>query len=254
MRLWSDFGPELNGHVRGLVLNVTAVSPVKDGFLTVWSGEGAVPGSSTVNYGAGKVVPNLTIVKTSSCTDCGTGHAVPSFAVHTAQTSNIVVDVVGVMDDGQVPDGMRFRPLRPTRVLDSRIGLGVTGALGPNTTRSVAVYGYEEVPRDTEALVTNVTAVAPTNNTVITVWPADMGLPKPTSSNLNPAAGQTVSNAVITGIGPSYQFDVHNLSGSTHLVGDVVGTFYRYPGTASGTAPRGASCFVVLGSGSRAAR
>ncbi|PZG01361.1 choice-of-anchor D domain-containing protein [Micromonospora deserti] len=252
VQLWSDFGPELSSHVRGLVLNVTAVNPVKAGFLTVWSGEGAVPTSSTVNYGAGKVVPNLTIVKTSSCTDCGTGHAVPSFAVYTSQTSNIVVDVVGVMDDGQVPDGMRFRPLRPTRILDSRVGLGINGAVGPNVTRSVSAYS--EVPSDTEALVTNMTAVSPTNNTVITVWPADMGLPKPTSSNLNPAAGQTVSNAVITGIGPAYQFDVHNLSGSTHLVADVVGTFHRHPGTASGTAPRGTSHFAVLGSGSRAHR
>ncbi|MEV0805511.1 choice-of-anchor D domain-containing protein [Micromonospora sp. NPDC050200] len=248
VQLWTDFGPELSGHVRGLVLNVTAVNPVRDGFLTVWSGEGALPTSSTVNYGAGKVVPNLTIVKTSSCTDCGTGHAVPSFGVHTAQTSNIVVDLVGVMDDGQVPDGLRFRPLRPTRIVDSRVGLGITGALGPNTTRSVSTY-REEIPSDTAALVTNVTAVAPTNNTVITVWPA--ALLKPTSSNLNPAAGQTVSNAVLTGIVPGHQFNAHNLSGSTHLVTDVVGTFYRYPGTASGT---GGTRFAVLGSGIRPTR
>ncbi|MEV4491318.1 choice-of-anchor D domain-containing protein [Micromonospora coxensis] len=252
VRLWADFGPELSGHVRGFVLNVTAVKPERAGFLTVWSGEGAVPTASTVNHGAGTVVPNLTIARTAPCADCGPGHAVPSFAVYTKQNAHIVVDVVGVMDDGQVPDGMRFRPVWPTRVLDSRTGIGFSGALGPNTSGSVSVYEREEVPRDTETLVTNVTAVSPTADTVLTVW--QMGLVKPTASNLNPAAGQTVSNAAFPGIGLPYRFEVHNHAGSTHVVADVVGTFHRHPGTSTGELPRGASRYAVVGSGSRALR
>ncbi|MGN9916563.1 choice-of-anchor D domain-containing protein [Micromonospora palomenae] len=252
--IWADFGPDLNGHVRGLVLNVTAVAPARSGFLSVWSGDGPVPTSSTVNYGAGKIVPNLTIVKTRLCTDCGTPTAVPSFAVFTSQSSNVVVDLVGVMDDGKVPDGLRFRSLSPTRILDSRTGLGTAGALGANVTRKITAPS-RVVAADTEALVTNVTAVSPTNNTVITVWPADLGLPKPTASNLNPAAGQIVSNAVFTGIGPQDAFNAHNLSGSTHLVADLVGTFWLYPGTASDPAAAKVAAtprFALLESGSRA--
>ncbi|TDC41046.1 choice-of-anchor D domain-containing protein [Micromonospora sp. KC213] len=252
VRLWADLGPELSGHVRGLVLNVTAVKPQRAGFLSVWSGEGAVPTASTVNHGAGTVVPNLTIARTGFCADCGPGYAVPSFAVHTSQNAHIVIDVVGVMDDGQVPDGMRFRPLWPTRILDSRTAIVSTGPLGPNTSRSVSVHDREEVPRDTEALVTNVTAVSPTADTVITVW--QMGLDKPTASNLNPAVGQTVSNAAFPGIGLPERFEVHNHAGSTHVVADVVGTFHRHPGTATGELPRGTSRYAVVGSGSRPLR
>ncbi|TDC81999.1 choice-of-anchor D domain-containing protein [Micromonospora sp. KC606] len=251
VRLWADFGPELSGHVRGLVLNVTAVKSERAGFLSVWSGEGAVPTASTVNHPAGTVVPNLTIVRTGRCVDCGPRHVVPSFAVYTKQTSHIVVDVVGVMDDGQVADGMRFRPLWPTRVLDSRAGIGFAGPLGPNASRSVPLHDVEQLPRDAEALVTNVTAVAPSTDTVVTVW--QMGLPKPATSNLNPAAGQTVSNAVIPGLGLPW-FDVHNHAGSTHVVVDVVGTFHRHPGTSTGELPRGTSRYAVVDSGSRVLR
>ncbi|MBM0255722.1 hypothetical protein [Micromonospora sp. 4G55] len=246
-----DFGPELSPKVRSLVLNVTAVAPAKAGFLTVWSGEGGLPISSTVNYAAGKVVPNLVVVKTRACTDCGRGYALPAFSVYTSQTANVVVDLVGVFDDGTVADGLRFTPVSPTRIVDSRTGLGTSGALGANVTRKVTTPSAL-VTDATRALAMNVTAVSPTTSTVITVWPADTGAAKPTASNLNPAAGQIVSNAVFTGIGPKDAFNVHNLSGSTHLVADVVGSYWLYPATASGSAPSATSPFVVLSAGHRA--
>ncbi|MDH6463463.1 hypothetical protein M2302_003655 [Micromonospora sp. A200] len=247
-----DFGEELSWRVQGLVLNVTAVAPAKSGFLTVWSGEGSVPTSSTVNYGAGKVVPNLAVVRTKWCTDCGPDYPVPSFAVFTSQNANVVVDLVGVMDDGNAPDGLRFTPVAPTRIVDSRTGLGTSGALGPKVTRTVTVTTPPElVGEATRALATNVTAVSPTQPTVITVWPA--GQAKPTASNLNPAAGQIVSNAVFTGLDPSAAFNVHNHAGSTHLVTDVVGSFWLYPATAS--EPTGSLAatprFAIAGSGTR---
>ncbi|MGS2617291.1 choice-of-anchor D domain-containing protein [Micromonospora sp. LZ34] len=245
VRGWVDFGYEVNTHVRGLVLNVTAVAPAKGGFLTAWSGEGDLPTSSTVNYGAGKVVPNLAFVQTTWCGTCVSGRWVRSFTVHTSQSANVVVDLVGVIDDGTVANGLRFRPLSPTRIVDSRSGLGTSGALGPNVTRRI-VAPATMASEATRALAMNVTAVSPASNTVITVWPADAGLGKPATSNLNPAAGQIVSNAAIAGIGPQDAFHAHNLTGSTHLVADVVGTFYLYPGTA-GRSSAGGLALVAAG-------
>ncbi|MEV0805507.1 choice-of-anchor D domain-containing protein [Micromonospora sp. NPDC050200] len=226
-----NFGPDFSPHVRALVLNITAVSPKKAGFLTAWSGEGEVPSSSTVNYAAGKIVPNLAIVKTRQVWNSN-GYYMPAFAVYTHATSNIVIDIVGVMDDGEVADGLRFTPLTPTRIADSRINQGIPGAFGPGSIRKVTAPS-SMVTDATEVLAMNVTAVSPTKNTVITVWPADYGMSKPSASNLNPAAGQIVSNAVMGVIGPQDAFNVHNLSGNTHLVADVVGTLYLYSGTAS---------------------
>ncbi|MBM0255725.1 hypothetical protein [Micromonospora sp. 4G55] len=229
-RFFVDFGPELSGRAGALVLNITAVAPEKSGFLTAWSGSGDVPSASTVNYGAGRVVPNLAVVQSNFHCDCGTTYGVNTFSLYSSQKAHVVVDLVGVMDQALTPNGLRFTPTSPTRIVDSRSGLGTAGALGPNVTRTVTAPPAL-VTDATQALAMNVTAVAPTNATVLTVWPAGAGLSKPTASNLNPAAGQTVSNAAISGIGPADAFHAHNLAGTTHLVADVVGRFDLYPYT-----------------------
>ncbi|SCE76535.1 hypothetical protein GA0074696_0707 [Micromonospora purpureochromogenes] len=227
-----DFGPA-SPHVKALVLNITAVNPAKAGFLTAWAGGPPVPTSSTVNYGAGKVVPNLAFVQTRPCTDCGPAYAVPDFTIYTSQRTDLVVDLVGVIDDGSLPDGLRFSPLSPTRIADTRTNFGMGGLAAGDIGTITAPPSV--VTADTEVLAMNVTAIAPTKNTVLTVWPADAGMAKPGVSNLNPAAGQTVSNAVLSGIGPKDAFHVHNLTGTVDLVADVVGRFYLYSGTASTT-------------------
>ncbi len=80
------------------------------------------------------------------------------------------------------------------------------------------------------ALVTNTTANKPTSTSVLTLWNAD--IPRPGVSNLNPYAGQLVSNMTITDIGVDYGFKVHNASGSTNIVLDVAGTMENYPAVA----------------------
>ncbi|MGB2567849.1 hypothetical protein ACPFP2_05260 [Micromonospora citrea] len=243
-RYFVDFGPQLSLRSSALVLNITAVAPEKSGFLTAWSGTAGVPIASTVNYGAGKVVPNLAVVQDNYQCDCGGTYAVPTFSLYSSQNAHVVVDLVGVMAPVEsVPNGLRLTPLSPTRIVDSRTGLGTTGALGPQVTRTVTAPSAL-VTEATRALAMNVTAVAPTEATVLTVWPAGTGLSKPTASNLNPAAGQTVSNAAVTGIGPADAFHAHNHAGSTHLVTDVVGRFDLYPYTVGA-----GDGFTVLRSG-----
>ncbi|MEV4480225.1 hypothetical protein [Micromonospora coxensis] len=243
-RYFVDFGPQLSLRSSALVLNITAVAPEKSGFLTAWSGTNGVPVASTVNYGAGKVVPNLAVVQDNYQCDCGGAYAVPTFSLYSSQNAHVVVDLVGVMAPVEsVPNGLRLTPLSPTRIVDSRTGLGTSGALGPKATRTVTAPPAL-VTDATRALAMNVTAVAPTEATVLTVWPAGTGLSKPTASNLNPAAGQTVSNAAVTGIGPADAFQVHNHAGSTHLVTDVVGRFDLYPYTVGA-----GGGFTVLRSG-----
>ncbi|MEU7980026.1 hypothetical protein AB0B63_16000 [Micromonospora sp. NPDC049081] len=241
-----DLGPD-SPRVKGLVLNVTAVQPAKSGFLSA-SAPGRPPTFSTVNYQAGAVVPNLAFVKTGRCTTCHPPYAVPTFSIYTSQTTNLVVDLVGVIDDGSLANGLRFTPLSPIRIADSRTGLGTSGALGADETRKITAPSTVVTPA-TEVLVMNVTAVAPTKATVLTVWPADADLARPGVSNLNPAAGQTVSNAVLGGIGPQDAFQVHNLTGNVDVVADVVGRFHLYPGTANPTARAGGQPLTVRGTG-----
>ncbi|MEH1054985.1 hypothetical protein V6U89_07185 [Micromonospora sp. CPCC 206171] len=235
-----DHDPERNQHVKAFVLNLTAVAPAKDGFLTAWSGVGSKPVSSTVNYKANTNVPNLAFVQTTPCTGTdGCAAGVPKFRIYTSAAAHIIVDLVGVVDDGYGEWGMRFSPLSPTRILDSRVNLGTTGGVLSGGEVAKVTAPSAIVTDMTDVLAMNLTAVKPTRNTVLTVWPADADLPKPSASNLNPYAGQIVSNAVLGVIGPNDAFNVHNLTGDTHVVADVVGTFY-YPAAPAATLSGGA--------------
>ncbi len=236
-----DFGADHNPHVKALVVNLTAVAPAKAGFLTAWSGATAKPTASTVNYPAGVNVPNLAYVQTTPCVKadgwCTVG--APKFKIYTLVSAHVLVDLVGAFDDGNSDTGMRFQPMSPTRIVDSRTNLGISGALGAGVTRRVVVPSGM-FSQFTGVLNMNLTAIKPTKNTVITIWPGDM-VEKPDTSNLNPYANQIVSNGVPGIIEPAHAFSVHNLTGDTHVVVDVTGSFYYPTSMAKTAAARGAA-------------
>nr|MDT0661214.1 hypothetical protein [Micromonospora sp. DSM 115978] len=234
-----DFGDVDNPHIRALAVNITAVSPQTGGYLTAWNGESEVPNTSTLNYGKGKIVPNMAIVPVAPCPWDYPCAGLPSIAIYNGSSgaTHILVDIFGVYDDG-TGEGLRFRPLSPTRIADTRIGLGAPNAIGPNGTATITAGDPVSTP-NTIALALNVTAVQPTAGTYLSVWPAVPGVDRPTVSTLNPAPGETVPNATITRVGPTFGFNVYNRSGNTHLVVDVAGTFeFLGAEAARGTAGR----------------
>ncbi|MGS2617288.1 hypothetical protein ACVCAH_22590 [Micromonospora sp. LZ34] len=246
---WIDYSldfAEFNPNVKAVVVNLTAVSPAAGGFLTAWSGAGSRPNASTVNYAVGKNVPNLAYIQTTPCLGYGDDWwctaGAPKWRVYTSQSVHLLTDIVGAMDDGTMGDGLRFKPMSPTRIADSRIGQGMPAALGPNSVRTITPPAGM-VTDATWALATNVTAVAPSSNTVITMWPAGYELPKPNSSNLNPYAGVTVSAGALPLTGVNGTINVHNLLGTTHFLMDVVGEFYL-PAPAAGTSAATAKAAV----------
>ena len=238
LRAGVNYGTEANRRMRAVVLNITAVSPSANGFLTAWNGEWPAPDTSTVNYSAGSITSNLAIVPVRKCYDCEWGSEYPTFGVYSLKETHVIVDIVGFIDDGTLPDGLRFNPKAPTRIVDSRIGQGLPANLGHSATGTVTAPG-PVLTEGTQALALNVTAVTPTANTFLKLWPNGIGgIDQPDVSNLNLNAGEIVANAAVTQIGPTNQFNVYNRLGTTGVVIDVVGTFWLYPGTASGPAAR----------------
>ena len=69
-----------------MMLNVTAIRPAEAGFLTVFDCEGDRPTASSVNFGAGEVVPNAVFAKLSS---------VGTVCVFSTSSVDLVVDVNG---------------------------------------------------------------------------------------------------------------------------------------------------------------
>ena len=73
------------------------------------------------------------------------------------------------------------------------------------------------------AVVLNLTATDATAPSFVTAYPAGLG--RPTASNLNFVAGQTVPNRVVVQLGANGQINLYNLRGSVDLVADVNGWY-----------------------------
>ena len=112
----------------------------------------------------------------------GTGGRVSFY--NDAGSTDVLADLAGYFTP---EDGASFTSLSPTRVLDTRIGLGTRKAkIGAGDWMSWTIPG---LPADTTAVALNVTATAPTANSFLTAYPA--GEQRPTASNLNYSEGQT---------------------------------------------------------------
>jgi hypothetical protein len=233
---------EINSHIRALAVNITAVNPTKPGFLAAYDGGSVLPKTSTVNFAAGSVTPNMAIVPVGPCVDCGTLTGLPAIEIinQSRGSTNVLVDIVGFYDDGQAVgldglpvDGQRFKPTTPTRIVDTRAGVGATTFTGTAVNKTITLPARSGVGPDTWSLVANTTAVAPTAPTFLTLW-GNWGDPMPNVSNLNATKGQTVANATITELGydnvGNPAFDIYNDRGTANVLVDVVGTMeWPYP-------------------------
>ncbi|MBV8986387.1 MAG: right-handed parallel beta-helix repeat-containing protein, partial [Acidimicrobiia bacterium] len=122
-----------------------------------------------------------------------------------------------------------YFPVSPARILDTR----PSNALGPDASLQLQVTGAGGLPATgVSAVVLNVTGVAPTDGTFLTVWPA--GEARPTASNLNLLPGETAPNLVVVKVGSNGRVSIYNARGFTHVVVDVAGWY------SDGSTPAGA--------------
>jgi IPT/TIG domain len=154
------------------------------------------------------------------------------------------VDVTVTNGDGTSPtsylDGytyetaLPYEPMAPQRECDTRAaGSGVAanqcngygtgaGTLGQGGTRTIAL---PSAPAGSDAAVLNFTVTNPTAGSYLTVWPA--GTPRPTASNLNFVAHQTVANLVEVALGSALgsenEVSFYNATGSVDVVVDLEG-------------------------------
>lgn len=117
-----------------------------------------------------------------------------------------------------------FVSANASRLVDSRVGLGVAGTLWAGQTVVVQVAGRADVPRDASAAVLNVTAVEARDPGFVSVTPCNAGSTVPSTSSLNFGPGDTVANAVITPLSGDGAICIYT-SAPLHLLVDVVGAF-----------------------------
>ena len=112
-----------------------------------------------------------------------------------AATATINPAAVGYRAAAAATVTTAYTAVPPTRVLDSRIGLGVPGRLATGSSFVLDVGGVAPVPAGATAVVLNVTATNPDGAGFVSAWPADKT--RPTTSVINfESPGQTIANLV----------------------------------------------------------
>lgn len=214
--------------VSAVVVNVTAVKPTANTFVTLWPTGGTRPTASNLNPVAGKAVPNMAVVP------LGSGGKISAY--NSAGSTDLLLDVVGYYSSYSGPAGSRFHPIEPFRAVDTRNGTGAPKkTIGPGGSLRIDLRGRNGLlpTSGMTAVVLNVTAVKPTAGGFVTVFPGDVT--RPTASNLNTSPGVTAPNLVTVRVPANGIVEFYNSAGSTHLLVDVVG---YYDGVRNGEAGR----------------
>jgi hypothetical protein len=198
---------DVPANARAAALNVTAVSPQGDGFLSAWPCGGAEPVTSNLNFLSRQTVANSVIV------GVGSGGRV-------CLRSSVATDVLADLSawfDGSSP----VVPLAPDRLVDTRSGVGFANRkLNAGEVLTVAVRARSGVSTDAGSAIANITAVAPDGVGFLTAYPCDQAVPG--TSNVNFDRGRNVPNAVVTALAGNGSFCV-TTSVTTHVLVDLMG-------------------------------
>ncbi|HET7801127.1 MAG TPA: hypothetical protein VFL38_11935 [Humibacillus xanthopallidus] len=212
----------LSNSTAALAVTVTVVSPSSNGYLSVWDGIN-YPKTSYLNYRKGQTTTNAGVVPVFTPVDDLYTRYI-DISVFGGTAVDVIVDVNGAYSAAE-PGGLIYRPASsPQRIVDTRTGRGTT-TLGTADTNWVQAPSTA-APAGTRAVVANVTAVAPTASTFLSLW--SYGASRPKGSNLNPAAGQTVAGFAVIPVSQG-RFNIYNHAGRTDVVVDAVGRFEPHP-------------------------
>ena len=208
----------LPNNVESVVLNITAVSPTGTGWVTAYPDNTTRPDASNLNLNPGKDGSNLAVVKV------GSNGKIRLFVAEAG--THLIVDVFGYFKAAVGAEG-RTTTINPTRIFDTRNGIGTTKApMNAGQTRPVQVAGAFGIPSNATAVYLNVTSVNASAWGWLAIWPT--GLPMPTSSNVNFPGGSIVPNMAIVQLGTGGTLQIYNDAGvsgttSSDVLIDVLG-------------------------------
>ena len=192
-----------------------------------------------MNNGETKVFSNISEFSSCRVLETNSGGAVPSYldnvgpsttdgriaiahpGIECPQSGVAVCSATVVITNDFNPARGRYNPVTPTRIVDSRIGLGThTHKIAAGETVAIQVQGNASVPPTARSAAMNVTVADAAAPGHVTVFACDQ--PRPTASNLNFVAGQTVANLVVSSLSAAGQVCAY-ASAPTELLADVFG-------------------------------
>jgi hypothetical protein len=210
---------------RAVVLNVAALTPAASGRLTAYTHGTARPGAPNVYFEATTATRPVPGASGLVVVPVGSDGKVDIYN-GSAQPVEVTAALLGYVVGGGLARG-GYEPVGPTRVVDTRSGLGgTTGPVAGGATMRATMGGEGGVPlSDVAAVLVNVVVFTPESTGRATVFTTGAG--RPSTPNIAYSSGQTVSNQVLVRPDAQGRISIYNLSaGAEQIVVDVAG-YYR---------------------------
>jgi hypothetical protein len=201
--------------------NVTVTDETDGGAVYLGPDPLANPSTSTIDFAKGDVLANNLTVALSS----GGGLSATYMAL-AGNTTSLVLDVTGYFTHDAT--GLRYVPMNPARLLDSRYGNGLSSPLKANTPVSFGITRRLGIPTTAKAITGNVTVIDETDKWAIYVGPDPIAYP--TTSTINFVKGDVIANGVAVSLSSKGLLSATYMSfagNTTSLVFDVSGYFTR---------------------------
>jgi FtsP/CotA-like multicopper oxidase with cupredoxin domain len=199
--------------------NVTVVNQTSAWAAYLGPDPTASPTTSTINFNVGDIKGNSLTVPLSH-----TGTLSATYMSSAGNTTDLVFDVTGYY----TPDltGAKYFPLAPTRLLDTRSGVGYGASLHAATPATFQVTNRGSVPSKATAVTGNVTVVNPTSSWAIFLGPTATATPSTSTINFN--RGDIKGNGLTVALSSKGTLSATYMSiggNTTDLVFDVTGYF-----------------------------
>ena len=230
--------------VSAVLLNVTAVNAGAPGpgFMSIvpkpprvgdifndQASYGAFPATSNLNIDNGDPVPNLVLARVGA----GGKIRISNYSGPT----HVIADIAGWFGTGGAyTDGAGFAGVVPSRLLDSRNGIGGPASrFGAGEIRSLQVAGVAGVPANAQSVVVNITLTGADRIGFVTAFPA--GQPVPDASNGNIVPGSVRANTAVVKVGANGRINLLMAEASADVIVDVLGSFGPYGGKVTTITP-----------------
>jgi hypothetical protein len=195
--------------------NLTVTQQTSLGYLSIGPNPQNNPTSSTLNFPRGDDRANAVTVALSATGTLSITYAAPTLG----PTAHVIFDVTGYF----TPDasGATYHPLTPTRILDTRSGIGLSGAFGSHVARRFQVTGgISGVPSGATAVTGNLTVTQQTNLGFLAIGPVAQN--DPTSSTLNFPLNDDRANAATVALDPSGGLSITYAAPLTGKIAQVI--------------------------------
>jgi hypothetical protein len=210
--VWNEGGvPNTAVAVAG---NLTVTGQTGTGSASLTTDPVVEPATSTLNFKAGDNRANGIVIKLS---DTGTLSAVVR-----GVSAHLIFDVTGYFVTGA--SGTIFHPIDPTRIMDTRIDLGLANAFTMGNARTLTVSPVGPIPAGAVGVTGNVTVTGQTREGRVTATkqPDD----DPPTSTVNFPVGENRANGIVGPLSTGHMsFVYRSTGGTTHIIFDATGYF-----------------------------